>query len=102
MKTGLIVNVYRASGIDCTNGGITSKYKTLTLLGPEVSGPFAPDEDRPALTIVKRKLFGGDYYHARPADVPTTEHLMFGGNFVYTSDSRFPCPYPIPVHDRKE
>ena len=27
---------------------------------------------------------------------------MFGGNFVYTSDSRFPSDYPIPIHDRFE
>jgi len=27
---------------------------------------------------------------------------MNGGNFVYTSDSRFPADYPIPVFDRVE
>jgi hypothetical protein len=27
---------------------------------------------------------------------------MFGGNFVYTSDSRFPSNSPIAVHDRVE
>jgi hypothetical protein len=29
---------------------------------------------------------------------------MFGGNFIYTSDSRVReiCAYPIPIHDRCE
>jgi len=27
---------------------------------------------------------------------------MFGGNFIYTSDSRFPNKYPIAIHDRYE
>lgn len=27
---------------------------------------------------------------------------MFSGAFVYTSDSRFPNQFPIPVHDRSE
>jgi hypothetical protein len=28
--------------------------------------------------------------------------VMNGGNFVHTSDSRFPADYPIPVFDRVE
>lgn len=27
---------------------------------------------------------------------------MFSGNFAYTSDSRFPANYPLPIHDRYE
>lgn len=27
---------------------------------------------------------------------------MFGGNFVYSSDSRFPFDYPLGIHDRFE
>jgi hypothetical protein len=27
---------------------------------------------------------------------------MFGGTFIYSSDSRFPSKYPIPLHDRVE
>jgi hypothetical protein len=27
---------------------------------------------------------------------------MFGGNFIHTSDSRFPSSAPIAVHDRVE
>jgi hypothetical protein len=27
---------------------------------------------------------------------------MFGGAFIWDSDSRFPAKYPIPLHDRIE
>jgi len=27
---------------------------------------------------------------------------MFGGNFIYSCDSRFPCSHPIPIYDRQE
>ena len=41
---------------------------------------------------------------ARPvrADGTVRTGGMFGGNFVTTSDSRFPTSAPIPVHDRFE
>ena len=43
------------------------------------------------------------YVHAEPVDKPEGKvGPMFGGNFIYTSDSRFPNDYPIPVHDRFE
>jgi hypothetical protein len=59
---------------------------------------------------VTRDLAGiGEYLHAEPVDGERdarregkTVGPMFGGNFVYTSDSRFPNKYPIPVHDRWE
>lgn len=45
------------------------------------------------------------YYHAEPIDQPSgMVGPMFGGNFCYSSDSRFReiCQYPIPIHDRFE
>jgi hypothetical protein len=93
---GLIVSVYRdADGHDCTNGGISARYKRLVLMN--VDGPFGPDEDTaPALLelnvgntvrIVPAKLdAGGDWVLAKPKD-----HVgpMFGGNYAATSDGRF-------------
>lgn len=102
--TGLHVTTARTSGVDCTNGGVTSKYEHFILLceegnDPDVSGPFSPSPDTPALVLKGR----GDYLYAVPKEiVDRKEHSMFGGNWVYTSDSRFPCHYPIPVHDRQE
>lgn len=41
---------------------------------------------------------------ARPIGVDGKPRLggMFGGNYIKTSDSRFPVQAPIPVHDRFE
>jgi len=44
--------------------------------------------------------------HAEPLEAPPLGGVgwMFGGNFIYSCDSRFQalCGYPIPVHDRCE
>lgn len=44
------------------------------------------------------------YNFFRPDVIPAGYHSMFGGNFVWTSDSRFSniYKYPVPVHDRVE
>lgn len=98
---GLVVNVYRAKHFNCTTG-VTSTHDTVLLVGkgiPEVSesdGVFLP-----ILKVVRRNIFGREHVHAEPIDEPNGNR-MFGGNFIYTSDSRFPNQYPIPVHDRVE
>ena len=83
---GLIVNVYTdKSGTDCTNGGVSSKVNSLTVIN--VDGPFEPTEDRPAVVLAI-----GPYNTARliPADLhEANEWVMYGGNIGVTSDSRF-------------
>lgn len=105
MKKGMLVFVYRDCHDDCTGGGITGKLDQMVLVG--VDGPFQVKDDEPYLELVRRNLFGGEYLHAEPRNVGDKSNLvgpMFGGNFVYTSDSRFNAvsKYPIPVHDRWE
>jgi len=102
---GLIISVYvDADGTDCTNGGISSFCDRLTLIGEGISGPFEPNEERPAVTIIKRRIGEREYFHL-PCDenaIPLPGWWMFGGNYAKTSDSRFPHNYPLPIHDRKE
>lgn len=126
---GLIVHVLRPADMnqpgktDCTNGGITMNYGRFVLTGDGVDGPFEPDADTPELRLVARKGLGRGgttYLHAVPVydtcgqmfstfanvqpGIPgaPVRGGMMGGNFVTTSDSRFPSDYPIPVHDRFE
>ena len=96
---GLLVWVYRPH-FDCTNGGITSHNNTVLLVGEGVPEIFEPG-DLPVLKLVKRQLRGTEppYLHAQP--IEGSGHMM-GGNFIYSSDSRFPSDYPISVHDRQE
>jgi hypothetical protein len=106
----ILVSIYRhADGGDSTNYGVTSVKrgaKMAIVLG--VEGPYT---DAEALTmsgvklrLVRRNFNGELYIHAEPAALPLGAPTMSGGNFIYTTDSRFRavCPYPIPVHDRIE
>jgi hypothetical protein len=114
----LSVDVYydkNRFGYDCTNGGVTSRHTSLTLFW-DCSKQEALkhceenviDTDA-ALWLNPRQLWGEYLPIAEPLICPKGKiGPMFGGNFIYTSDSRFPHVsgnyghYPIPVHDRFE
>lgn len=104
---GLIVSVLRNAEIgDCTNGGLSSKYTSILLVGEGVPEIFDESENRPTMKLVRRRLFNRDtdYLHIEPIDDPSPGHVgwMSGGNFAWSSDSRFPNNYPISIHDRQE
>lgn len=100
---GLMVRVLRSEH-DSTNNGATSRFNRFILVDSEVAGVFEPDKKMPALKLVRRTISGKPYLHAEPLDPVPAGHVgyMFGGNFIFTSDSRFPSRYPIPVHDRMD
>lgn len=112
IKCGLLVDVLKpADGHDCTMNGISSQYDTFVLIFPGCPEIFEQSKDTPALFAVKRKVCGKEYWTAYPDPVSAMiamedQHgyspYCFGGNYVKTSDSRFPNDYPIPIHDRIE
>lgn len=93
--------VYRGSG-DCTNGGVTSKTDHCILFFRDGDG--VPDEinGQPVLILSRRTIGGREHLSAVPPMPHSGSGPMFGGNFIYSCDSRFPSEYPIPVHDRFE
>ena len=100
---GLTLWVYRTDH-DCTNGGISSRYNRLILVGEGIEGPDTVDLSDPpenAVKIVTRQIGGREYKHIEPLIKGGKWH-MAGGNFAYTSDSRFPSDYPLSIHDRVE
>jgi hypothetical protein len=104
MKSGLIVSVYRNSHFsDSSNGGWSSVQCEALLVLPE-GGPFKASEhgELPIIVLVDKK----PYFYVTEDEVEVYETGgspgMFGGNFVYHSDSRFPSRFPIPIHDRFE
>jgi hypothetical protein len=108
---GLHISVLRDASHngDCTNNGVSAQHTTLTLVGEGINGPFEPSPDAPAVKLVKRNLPGRsgqriEYLHLEPVDAGYNggRWLMAGGNFGWTSDSRFPSDYPISIHDRFE
>jgi len=103
-QQGLSVDVFR-HGTDSTNGGISGKVDSFTLLDDSIeNAPFEPSEKSPAIKLVRRTIGDRVYVHAEPLEECPSNKIgyMFGGNFIFTSDSRFPNDYPIPIHDRSE
>ena len=107
---GLIIEVYRhSSGAGITAGGISSKADRLFV--ENIDGPTkrAPD-GIPAVRLIK--------HSERPSYdrvlllVPIGGGGQFGGNFGYSSDSRFgravkqltgyEFGFPVMIHDRFE
>jgi hypothetical protein len=101
---GMMVWVYRTGKTDCTNQGITSKHDRVMLVGPGVPEVHEVLPDEPVLFLDPRK--GWDHPCLTPYAKPKTDRwVMFGGNFVWSSDSRFRehvSAGPLPVHDRVE
>jgi hypothetical protein len=107
---GLIVDVLRSAGQDCTNNGLSRHFNSL--LVTNVDGPF-DGHDRPRVHLVAGSLPGTVKL------IPETDALsdnprwtMFGGNYAATSDSRWcravdriagsPQSGAVPIHDRIE
>jgi len=94
--------VYRNTLGDCTANGLTGRMDMLDLYS-DVTEQEVADLPNDALILIKRELFGKQAWYALPIDLyKSKRHSMAGGNFVYTSDSRFPAKLPISVHDRVE
>jgi hypothetical protein len=97
----MLTFVLRSTLGDCTANGLTSREDKILLTSEDgtITGPFETKDGVDYLVLKRR----GDYMYAVPKSViDEGVHSMFGGNFVHTSDSRFPNQYPIPVHDRVE
>ena len=102
----LPVNVF-TSGEDCTNGGVTSLKNVRLVVEHELGSLGAKDVHNSGYSVLelctsKSMSDGSEYKYLKPKGV--NSWLMFGGNYVSTSDSRFHDlnRYPLPVHDRIE
>ena len=80
---GMIVQIYRWTLDDCTNNGASNRCDTLTLTN--VEGPFEPKDDAPAAKLLRCRTG----ILAIVPDEIADRGYMFGGNFAYSSDSRF-------------
>ena len=103
IRKALHCNVYRNTMSDSTNEGLSSKKDELYIVGEGsayVDGPTnLSDIDEDYLVITK--VHG--HLRATPKSlIDSKRWVMFGGNFIYTSDSRFPSNTPIKIFDRVE
>lgn len=115
-NSGLLCTVLcHADGSDTTLGGITSTTHHVVLTDPlevrkrrglpceEPLGFMSPslDPDGPRYAPeLQLRLRAGRVIACPPDALPDGSPYAFGGNFVFTSDTRFPDHRPIPVHDR--
>ena len=95
--------VYKNSLGDCTSNGLTSKHDRLNLYYGQLNDETINELPEDSLILIERVLWGKQANYAVPIEIyKSKRHSMAGGNFIYTSDSRFPASAPISVHDRIE
>jgi hypothetical protein len=85
---GMTVSVFRWGLGDCTNGGVSAVAGSLCVVN--VPGPFNPSPALPAVELVEGPG-GRGHVILRPVEAknPGMVGPMSGGNFGYSSDSRF-------------
>jgi hypothetical protein len=104
---GIMAFVYDSPLGNCSNNGMSARHKEVCITN--VEGPFVPTPDMPACKLVVRST--GNLICV-PDDIPAGKWKMFGGAFVFTSDSRFSekvreltgyaYGFPVAIHDRVE
>lgn len=98
MKKGLLVEILRS--VYSANGkGISNKVQKAILVGPGVPEIFSVTEDTPALYLQQRTFRGKTTLYVTPTNESGIGKYGFSGNFIYTSDARFPSDAPIKIHD---
>lgn len=110
---GLVCSVYESKRHgNCSAAGISSRVDSVILCPDPDSGNdwgipkiFEASDDCPAVVLRSIRV-SEEYEHVYAVPVELlqsgTGTWMFGGSFLYTSDSRFPLRHPIPLHDRVE
>jgi len=85
---GMTVSVFRWGLGDCTNNGVSAVAGSLCVVN--VPGPFNPSPALPAVELVEGPG-GRGHVILRPVEAknPGMVGPMSGGNFGYSSDSRF-------------
>lgn len=101
---GLMVFIYKHGPTDCTAKGISSRHESVIMISDTYDVPeiFEAEEDR-TMKLITRSVIGKSFPILVPLDAKENGNpYMFGGNFAYTSDSRFPHDAPIKIFDRDE
>ncbi len=101
----LSVEIFKSHLGDCSNGGLSSKYKDILVICPD--GNVEVDETNPPenlCKIVERDLGFTVYKYIEPVAHPTGVGWMASGAIGYSCDSRFRrmSEYPLVMHDRTE
>lgn len=96
----MIANIYKAHYGDCSNNGISARNDCVMVVSPEYENTNDWTGEN-VCVIRERNVYGKRHVYLVPFKL-RDRHTMFGGCFVYSSDSRFPENRPLPLHDRVE
>ena len=113
MMKKTLVHVFRWSLGDCTGNGLSNNvdegYLFWNCTRDEAIEWCKQSNIDPTkhFIIRERELWGEDHSYAEPLIKPENRAQVFGGNFLYTSDSRMYktggiYKVPVPIHDRFE
>jgi hypothetical protein len=105
---GLSAYVFDSPLGNCSNKGLSSKFKKVTIVN--VEGPFEPSPEAPAVKLMKRVT--GNLICMPVELIDSGKWVMFGGAYICSTDSRFSEAvqklsgydhgFPVALHDRVE
>lgn len=104
---GYRVEIYKSSdGNQPLNVVSNGQFKDMVLVTDGKTGDSSVVmSNEPYLRLQNKNVFGKIYTSVVPVNIADKEWKMFGGNFVWSSDSRFReevSEHPLPLHDRVE
>lgn len=96
-KGGVLCYVLRKADHQPGTRIISDRHSKFVLIGEDLDTTSVPTDEIPALRFVREQRFGRAWtMYAEPFDAGI---FAFGGNWLWTSDSRFPADHPIRIHD---
>ena len=102
---GYSVNIYK-SDYESQANVVSNKHKRMVLVTDGVNGDSRTVMSNEPYLKLETTNIRGEYLYAIPVNFGVDkEWKMFGGNFIWSSDSRFRedvSERPIPLHDRIE
>lgn len=106
---GMLVSVYRNCELPSSFRLLSTRFDRFVIVGQDVPEMVEASEDSPLLTlkiwephpdIAKNSKCGQKHLIAIPFG--GIEIYSFGGNFIYSSDARFPSYWPIKIFDNRD
>lgn len=104
---GYRVNIYKSKNYNSPQNVVSNEFDKIILVTDGIKGDSSSVmSNEPYIKLVRRNLFGKEVLSAEPVNFGVDKnHKMFGGTFVWSSDSRFRndiSERPIALHDRVE
>lgn len=99
---GLRCEIYKSS-YDSVRNVISHTKKEVVLCGKGIPELHTASEESPAVLLITEQDNGKQVPRAEPLFEGANKFwFCFGGNFIYSADSRFPYDHPIKLFEYRE